>query len=314
MKGKKKFFENKKGKQQYKNYKNLDKKTGNNRTDEQEEIFKNKLLKKQYTLHVVKSDGNCLFSSISDQVYGTDKHNEIIREKCMDFIEKNKLFYSQFVEGGEIQMPAYIKSKRKDGVWGDNLEIQALSEIYSRPIEIYIDVDKPIRSFCNDIFKNKYPIKLSYHGNKHYNSIVPSVNHPDFFLYKNALINTSTPGTYETKFIKDYDISKKLNINLENLNEPIQFDDQFNDFDDEDYLYQDIIENSKNEYDKDIGKNEKLDNNFNDMKNDDEYLGNPIIQKALEFGFNLNDAIEAFKVCGEDEELVMNYLCNNQNY
>ena len=65
MKGKKKFFENKKGKQQYKNYKNLDKKTGN-RTDEQEEIFKNKLLKKQYTLHVVKSDGNCLFSSISD--------------------------------------------------------------------------------------------------------------------------------------------------------------------------------------------------------------------------------------------------------
>ena len=47
----------------------------------------------------------------------------------MDFIEKNKLFYSQFIEGGEAQMSAYIQRKRKNGIWGDNLEIQALKYI-----------------------------------------------------------------------------------------------------------------------------------------------------------------------------------------
>ena len=48
--------------------------------DKLEEKFKQKLHKYNYVLHIVPSDGNCLFSSISDQVYGTEKHNLIIRE------------------------------------------------------------------------------------------------------------------------------------------------------------------------------------------------------------------------------------------
>ena len=197
-KGKKQYFESKKGRQQYKNYEKLNKENKNinkslqrKRAEEQEEKFKNKLLQKQYDLHIIERDGNCLFSSISDQVYGTDKHSAIIREKCMDFIEKNKVFYSQYIEGGEVQMPAYIKTKRKNGTWGDNVEIDALSEIYNRPIEIYVDADKPLLTFSNINDKNQFPIKISYHGNNHYNSIVPTVNHYDFFLYKNALLNST---------------------------------------------------------------------------------------------------------------------------
>ena len=250
----------------------------------------------------MKKDGNCLFSSISDQVYGTEKHHEIIREKCMDYIEKNQLYYSQFIEGGEVQMPAYIKSKRKDSVWGDNLEIQALSEIYNRPIEIYIDVNKPIRSFSNERFNKKYPIKISYHGNKHYNSIVPSEKNNDYLLYRNELLKTK-PGIYETQFINDYDITQKYNVKQENFNDPIPYEVNNDSFDEEDYLYQDVIENSKNDF-----NNIKYENEKND---DEEYLGNPIIQSALELGFNLKDAIEALKVCGNDKELVINYLCSN---
>ena len=70
---------------------------------EQENKFRFNLFKKHYSLHLVKRDGNCLFSSISDQVYGTDKHSKIIREKYMDYIEKNKLFYSQFIEGEKLK-------------------------------------------------------------------------------------------------------------------------------------------------------------------------------------------------------------------
>ena len=83
----------------------------------------------------------------------------------MDYIEKNSIYYSQYIEGGETQISAYIKRKRKSGVWADNLEIQALGEIYQRPIEIYVDPDKPI-SIGSKL--KRFPIRISYHGNKQF--------------------------------------------------------------------------------------------------------------------------------------------------
>ena len=37
--------------------------------------------------------------------------------------------------------------KRKSGVWGDDVELQAISEIYNRPIEIYCGSNKPQKTF-----------------------------------------------------------------------------------------------------------------------------------------------------------------------
>ena len=238
-----------------------------------ENKFRFDLFKKQYALHLIKRDGNCLFSSISDQVYGTDKHNKIIREKCMDYIEKNKSFFSQFIEGGEAKIKSYIERKRKNGIYGDNIEIQALSEIYNRPIEIYNQIDKPMKTFSKDDFDKRFPIKISYF-NGHYNSIVPSMKHKDYPLYKKELLNSNTPGTYETKYIKNY--------NTNNKNECL-----------DNNLVSD--KNEINEDKKDEGKN----------------LDNPIIKTALELGFNLDDSIKAFEVCGNNQDLVIDYLCKN---
>jgi hypothetical protein len=267
-----------------------------------EEDFKKKLIKKNYVLHLVARDGNCLFSSISDQVYGTDKHSAIIREKCMDFIEKNSVFYSQFIEGGEKQIPAYIKRKRKKGIWGDNLEIQALSEIYQRPIEIYINVHQPINSFGNTgKNKNKFPIKISYHGNKHYNSMVPSVKNKDFSLFKKELINNNQVGKYETEFIQNYDPNEKF-LDYGGLNNNIDLDAniEYIDFNEEDFQENNINITNKENID-------EID------KNEEEYLKNPIIQNALELGFDLVEAINALKICGENQDIVINYLYDSQN-
>ena len=274
--------------------------------DKLEEKFKQKLHKYNYVLHIVPSDGNCLFSSISDQVYGTEKHNLIIREKCMDFIEANSVYYSQFIEGGETQMPAYIKRKRKSGIWGDNLEIEALSEIYKRPIEIYIEPDKPVNGLGFNKFGNKFPIKISYHGNKHYNSMVPSVKNEKFPLFKQELIKTE-PGIYEAQFITNFDPNtkfKEIFYNFKDNNIDLDAIIQDNISKDEEFLINEAIENSKLNV---------INNNTNneDMKNEEDeekYLNNPIIQNALEFGFDLAEAIEALKICGNNEELVINYL------
>jgi hypothetical protein len=100
------------------------------------------------------------------------------------------------------------------------MEIQAVSELYNRPIEIYTHSIKPLKTFHegeesykrnyerseylteNNIYKEyytkmtSYPIKLSYHGRAHYNSIVPI----DESIYKETLLKT-VPGEYENHIL-----------------------------------------------------------------------------------------------------------------
>ena len=157
----------------------------NNKTltkeDEEEEDFQILLLQSNLRIKEVKGDGNCLFRAVSDQVYGTDQYYELLREKCMDYLVIMRRFFEPYI--GE-DFDDYIKEKRKNQTWGDDIELEALSEIYSRPVEIYKGSNKPLKTFHenkyyskydtnNDINFTLYPIRLSYHKRNHYNSIIP---------------------------------------------------------------------------------------------------------------------------------------------
>jgi hypothetical protein len=48
----------------------------------------------------------------------------------MEYINTEREYFSSFIEGGATQMDNYIAKKMQDGEWGDDIEIQALSEIY----------------------------------------------------------------------------------------------------------------------------------------------------------------------------------------
>jgi OTU domain-containing protein 5 len=58
-----------------------------------------------------------------------------------------KEFFKDYVIGGSVGFDFYLERKRKDGEWGDDLEIQALSEIYDKPIEIFAYSHVPLRTF-----------------------------------------------------------------------------------------------------------------------------------------------------------------------
>lgn len=79
-------------------------------------------------------DGSCLFRAVADQVYGDQDMHGVVRGHCMDYIEQNADYFSQYVTE---DLQTYIDRKRYHGVHGNHLEIQALSEMYSRPIHIY---------------------------------------------------------------------------------------------------------------------------------------------------------------------------------
>ncbi|KAH7541787.1 OVARIAN TUMOR DOMAIN-containing deubiquitinating enzyme 6 isoform X2 [Ziziphus jujuba] len=114
-------------------------------------------------------DGNCLFRAVADQVYGDSELYDLTRQMCIDYMERERDHFSQFITEG---FTSYCKRKRRDKVYGNNVEIQAMSEMYNRPIHIYSYGTEPINIFHGSYNTDTPPIRLSYHHGNHYNSLV----------------------------------------------------------------------------------------------------------------------------------------------
>ncbi|XP_009609013.1 OVARIAN TUMOR DOMAIN-containing deubiquitinating enzyme 6-like isoform X2 [Nicotiana tomentosiformis] len=84
-------------------------------------------------------------------------------------MERERDHFSQFITEG---FTSYCKRKRRDKVYGNNVEIQALSEMYNRPIHIYSYSIEPMNTFHGSYNSDSPPIRLSYHHGNHYNSLV----------------------------------------------------------------------------------------------------------------------------------------------
>ena len=136
---------------------------------EREQRFEEYLWKEWgYIIKQMKLDGNCLFRSIADQIYGDEEMQSLVRSMCMDYMMKNSDYFAQFVTE---DFSKYISRKRRDCCYGNHLEMQALSEMYNRNIEVYQFKKPPIVFYSPDATDND-PMRLSYHGQIHYNSIV----------------------------------------------------------------------------------------------------------------------------------------------
>jgi len=142
------------------------------------EEFKDLLYRNMgYEVVEQEGDGNCLFRAISHQVYGDSSMHHEVRQRVMDYMDKNEEHFSQFVCGTddyEESFPEYVARKRFDGVHGNHVEIQAISELYNRPVEVYSPENglKPMNIFHTEYKTSDQPLRLSYHDGNHYNSVV----------------------------------------------------------------------------------------------------------------------------------------------
>ncbi|VVB01672.1 unnamed protein product [Arabis nemorensis] len=124
---------------------------------------------KGFEIRRMLEDGNCLFRAVADQVYGDSESYDLTRQMCLDYMEQERDHFSQFITEG---FTSYLKRKRRDKVYGNNVEIQALAEMYNRPIHIYSYSTEPINIFQGNYNTDTPPIRLSYHHGNHYNSLV----------------------------------------------------------------------------------------------------------------------------------------------
>lgn len=122
----------------------------------------------------IVEDGACLFRSISLQIYGDQEMHETIRQQTMDYIYQNREYFAHFVTE---DITSYVKRKRSTDSHGNHIEIQAMSEIYNRPVELYCYQTTPINIFNSEQINNGYdPLRLSYQRGSHYNAIIDPYN------------------------------------------------------------------------------------------------------------------------------------------
>ncbi|PAV74306.1 hypothetical protein WR25_23555 [Diploscapter pachys] len=157
-----------------------------NSDDEYDQGFKNEALEAEFVnrlkqmrgfdIKEVQGDGSCLFRAISYLIYGGEDFHEVVRKNCMDHMAKNRDHFEPFITE---DFETYIARKRCHNVHGNHVEIQAISEIYMRPVEIYEYSDQPINIFHPHHNPINEPLRLSYHGSTHYNAVVDPF-HPTF--------------------------------------------------------------------------------------------------------------------------------------
>ncbi|MBA0674635.1 hypothetical protein Goari_016220 [Gossypium aridum] len=122
-------------------------------------------------------DGNCVFRAVADQVYRDFEAYHLVHQMCIDYMvivsafnlsdeydqsfgfedERERDHFSQFITEG---FTSNCKRKRRDKVYGSNVEIQALSEMYNRPIHIYSYSIEPFNVFHGSYHTDTPPIRL----------------------------------------------------------------------------------------------------------------------------------------------------------
>ena len=86
-------------------------------------------------------DGNCLFRALADQLEGNEKKHSNYREDSAKYILANKDMYVPFIEDDET-IEEYCSDMSKDGVWGGQLEMNALAHCHKFNVIVH-QVDNP---------------------------------------------------------------------------------------------------------------------------------------------------------------------------
>jgi len=176
-----------------------------NAEEENEAKFEEILLKERgFLVKKMPDDGNCLFAAVADQLLNDPERHFEIRNKCADYMMSARDHFSQFITE---DIDDYVMRKRQWGVYGNNLEIQALSEGLCCPIEVYQYDSKPLNIFQGQYINvNNKPIRISYHRGNHYNSVISTSEieiPPDDASRKPEFISTqSLPKSVPSKPIQ----------------------------------------------------------------------------------------------------------------
>ena len=127
--------------------------------------------RKGFRINPIKRDGNCLFASIADQVYGVPDLHETVRSWCVSHMKANQEVFSQWIDHDRLDFNQYINVLKLNTSWGGTTEIKALSEVFACSIEVYRDSENPTVFAAGNIDGNVNHTIRIFFANSHYSSV-----------------------------------------------------------------------------------------------------------------------------------------------
>ncbi|KAL4502272.1 hypothetical protein ABPG72_000507 [Tetrahymena utriculariae] len=301
----------------------------------------------------MEPDGNCLFRSVADQLYGDQSLHSDIRKYVKEYLQIEKPYFINFIAEMEenskknkkknkktkqkqekhqkdkeqvekqeeiepkneldLLFDNYVKEMSEKGTWGDNIEIQIISEIYHRSVEIYVAFQEtPMRTF-QDKFKVNEPIRLSYHGECHYNSI-KSLNHEKLIQDKIGVVEEESMQSARNR---QKNQSFQLNENEDSLYQNFYnpFRSQFQLYDNEELynrlIYEQSIEKIQSNEDQQMNLIYQSDHlyHLNDPQSQNvDYEKIIVINSVVNAGFSKEQAEQVMQIVGPNEDLIVNYI------
>lgn len=153
-------------------YKTLKKRGENDKFMEEEINLANQLKNLGLEIREITADGNCMFSAISDQIYGSEKRAKELRTGSCLYIMQNKEKFLPFIGENDAEFKRFIQTLNRQGVYGGQEALVAIANDQNIRISIH-QVGQPIWKIWPDNRKNvKKEIHLAYHSDAlHYSSI-----------------------------------------------------------------------------------------------------------------------------------------------
>ena len=166
----------------------------------------------------MNADGNCMFRSLSDQVFGDYGSNHVVvRNSICDYMVANKDDFQLFLVFGDDDdeneeetkeeedtdaknFEHYIATMRADGEWGGNLELVAASRLFQRRIQIYPTSTVGITAYTIEWCSSSDTISATTTTNNNNNNSSKSNTYDK--KYKSSSVSkittAQTQPTYET--------------------------------------------------------------------------------------------------------------------
>ena len=131
---------------------------------------------KNLSIHRVPGEGNCLFIAVSHQLYNDEMSHASVRESCVSYMRSHSDRFGVDKQENETT-DEYFYRMSQDKEWAGHPELQAIVELYGRPIHIYkVEHGRVREEILTDPkinMANREPIVLSYVNGNHYDSVKP---------------------------------------------------------------------------------------------------------------------------------------------
>lgn len=113
----------------------------------------------------IPKDGSCLFRAVADAVCLTQALHGHVRLATVQFLRQHQDQFAPFVEG---PFDHFLFELSREGTWGGQIELQALSLLYRRN---FVVIDRERTTEMDNGFAGP-PVRLAFRNGNHYDCVV----------------------------------------------------------------------------------------------------------------------------------------------